>query len=140
MSKVTPEKAARLWRNTHYLRLVWWIIAAFLAAIAVCQFVSWAYSRYRSSRRVPEKHASDAEEGGVSTGGPSRRFAWRNVPSAIVNTYRVVAFRWTLSIGESYTLNLAEVVVTCAYIVVLFLCEFLNSTPLSLPSLASSLM
>ena len=56
-----------------------------------------------------------------------RGFALRNVPTAVINAYRVVAFRWTLEIGQSYTLNLAEVFVTVAYIVALFSWEFLGS-------------
>ena len=124
---VTPEKAARLWRDSHYLNQLWWAIAAFIALVAVCQFVSWVVSRLRARRAPPmtEKGAAQAEAGGSRA--VTRRFSWRNIPSAIVNAYRVIAFRWTLNIGDEYTLNMAEVVITCLYIVALFTWEFYNS-------------
>ncbi|KAG2095871.1 ferric reductase NAD binding domain-containing protein [Suillus discolor] len=56
------------------------------------------------------------------------QFSLRRIPLAIVNVYRVVAFRWTLEIGKSYTLNMAEVFVTVAYIALLLIYAFVNTT------------
>ena len=122
---VSPDKATRLWRNLHYPQEIWWAIACFIAVIAVFQFASWALAKYRSRRGVKSTSAAEAEAGGAPAA--VRRFAWRNVPSAVINAWRVAAFRCTLNIGQSYTLNLAEVFVTCAYIIALFTWEFINS-------------
>ncbi|KAL1938751.1 hypothetical protein VTO73DRAFT_11354 [Trametes versicolor] len=122
---VDPNRAIRGAHNKEYPREVWWFVASFIALVSVCQLVSWAISKLSSGCPVG-KQAGDAETAGQSN--PPHRFSWRRVPLAAVNLYRVVAFRWTLEIGQSYTLNLAEVFVTIAYIVALFVWEFVNTT------------
>ena len=122
---LSPSRAARIWRNVHYPQELWWAIACFIAVIAFFQFASWVAVKRRARRATAPAASTDAETGGASA--TARRFSWRNLPSAIVNGYRVVAFRWTLNIGDSYTLNMAEVFVTCAYIIALFTWEFINS-------------
>ncbi|KAI1792303.1 ferric reductase NAD binding domain-containing protein [Ganoderma leucocontextum] len=116
-------------RDKAYPQQLWWLIASFIALIAVFQFGSWALAK--CSRRTPSRgqKTADAEAGGDST-STGRAFSLRNVPTAIINAYRVVAFRWTLEIGQSYTLNFAEVFVTVAYIVALYTWEFANTTNL----------
>ncbi|OJT05986.1 Ferric/cupric reductase transmembrane component 2 [Trametes pubescens] len=120
-----PNRAIRGAHNKQYPREVWWFVASFIALVSICQLVSWGISKLSSGRPV-RKQAGDAETAGRSNS--PRRFSWRRVPLAAVNLYRVVAFRWTLEIGQSYTLNLAEVFVTAAYIIALFVWEFVNTT------------
>ncbi|KAG1856390.1 ferric reductase like transmembrane component-domain-containing protein [Suillus subalutaceus] len=62
------------------------------------------------------------------TNGVHHKFSLHRIPLAIINFYRVVAFRWTLEIGQSYTLNMAEVFVTVAYIALLLIYAFINTT------------
>ena len=57
----------------------------------------------------------------------SRISAFGKVPQIVMNVYRVIAFRSTLDIGELYTLSVAEVLVTCAYIAALFVWSFIDS-------------
>ena len=104
------------WRMEHYPEQVWYALAIFIALVAVFQFGSWVAikSRIRRSRKAKPPSDASSETGGVAA--PVRKFSWRNVPSAAVNAYRVFAFRYTLNIGESYSLNMAEVFVTCIYI------------------------
>ena len=123
---LSPDRALRIARATAYKHQMWWLIARFIALIAVFQSLSWAFTRLSSRSSSQPKKPADAEVGHAPPSSP-RRFSWRNAPSAIVNLYRVVAFRWTLEVGQSYTLNLAEVFVTCGYIVALFTWEFVNS-------------
>ncbi|KZT06675.1 iron reductase [Laetiporus sulphureus 93-53] len=106
-----------------YPKQVWYLVACFLFTISLCQFGSWVVSRLSSKKRSSSN--TDAEAGASI---PPKRFSIRNLPAAIVNTYRVMAFRWTLELGSSYTLNLAEVFVTCGYIIALFVWEFVNTT------------
>lgn len=56
----------------------------------------------------------------------NRSLSLRRLPLALVNAYRIAAFRCTVSIG-SYTLNFAEVFLTVTYIVIIFTWSFVNS-------------
>ncbi|KAH9915446.1 ferric reductase NAD binding domain-containing protein [Epithele typhae] len=128
-----PRKApvSAALRPTRYPLQIWWAIACFIAIIALFQFASWVAVKLRSrgAARTKGTPSVDAAEAGGAA-GPTRGFALRNVPSAIVNAYRVVAFRWTITVklGSVYTLNLAEVFVTCVYIIALFTSEFIYTT------------
>ncbi|KZT71188.1 iron reductase [Daedalea quercina L-15889] len=111
-------------RAKEYPKEVWYFVACFIFLVSLFQLGSWVANKL-SKRRSLKK---DAEAGT----DPSRgRFSVRHIPTAIVNAYRVVAFRWTLEIGSSYTLNMAEVFVSCAYIIALFVWEFVNTTSIS---------
>ena len=126
-SVLTPAKAAMKWRILHYPQQIWWAIACFIALVAFFQFASWVALKsrlLRSSKAMPPSDAN-TETAGISR--PLRKFSWRNVPSAVINAYRVVAFRYTLNIGQSYTLNMAEVFITCIYIAALVTWEIIYS-------------
>ena len=142
-AKASPQGGANtdrmiyLARDEAYPHQLWWLVAAFIGTIALFRFASWALAK--CSRRAPlsrgqKTTAADAAAAETGAGGASspagRGFALRNVPTAVINAYRVVAFRWTLEIGQSYTLNFAEVFVTVAYIVALYTWEFTNSESL----------
>ncbi|PIL27014.1 transporter [Ganoderma sinense ZZ0214-1] len=129
---MSPDRAIYFARDEAYPEQLWWLVAAFIGLVAVCQLASWALAKWSLARRLSRKKTTtgDAVENGGSPGAAGRGFALRNVPTALVNAYRVVAFRWTLEIGQSYTLNVAEVFVTVAYIVALFCWEFLGTTNL----------
>jgi hypothetical protein len=43
-----------------------------------------------------------------------------------MHTFRALIFRWTLTLGDSYTLNVVEVFMTAAYIVILFSWALVN--------------
>ncbi|KAG2346386.1 hypothetical protein BDR05DRAFT_959248 [Suillus weaverae] len=109
--------------NITYPEQVWYTIAAFLFVVGCFQWGSVIHSKFARRRH----HESDEET--VTTNDiQHKRFSLRRIPLAIVNFYRVVAFRWTLEIGQSYTLNMAEVFVTVAYIVLLLIYAFVNTT------------
>ncbi|KAG2057927.1 hypothetical protein BDR06DRAFT_987850 [Suillus hirtellus] len=100
--------------NTKYPEQVWYTLAAFLFVIGCFQ---WGLRGH---------HGFDEET--TTTNGVHQKFSLRRIPLAVINFYRVVAFRWTLEIGQSYTLNMAEVFVTVAYIVLLLIYAFINTT------------
>ncbi|KAH9838053.1 iron reductase [Rhodofomes roseus] len=122
LKAVSPDKALRLARAKGYPREVWYFVACFIFLVAIFQFGSWAVNKL-SKRRA----RTDTEAGTDTSNG---RFTVRNIPRALVNAYRVILFRWTLEIGSSYTLNMAEVFVSCAYFIALFIWEFINTTDL----------
>lgn len=124
-TKAATDKTLRVFRAKRYPEEMWWFVACFIATVALFQFGSWV--ALKLGRKFGSKSNGDAESGAQPA---PRRFSIRHIPRAIINTYRIIAFRWTLHIGSWYTLNLAEVFVTCAYIIGLFIWEFINTTDL----------
>lgn len=107
--------------DNSYPQQVWYTLAAFLFVVGCFQWGSFLHSKF--ARRG---HRESDEETAV-TNGVHQKFSLRRIPLAVINFYRVVAFRWTLEIGQSYTLNMAEVFVTVAYIALLLIYAFINS-------------
>ncbi|KAG2346395.1 hypothetical protein BDR05DRAFT_878235 [Suillus weaverae] len=108
--------------NSKYPEQVWYTLAAFLFVVGCFQWGLFLHSKF--ARRG--HHGSDEET--AITHGVHQKFSLRQIPLAVINFYRVVAFRWTIEIGRSYTLNMAEFVVTVAYIVLLLIYAFINTT------------
>ncbi|KAG2034819.1 ferric reductase NAD binding domain-containing protein [Suillus americanus] len=108
--------------NDTYPEQVWYTIAAFLFVVGCFQWGSFVHSKFARRRHY------DSDEETATLNGIQHKFSLRRIPLAIINFYRVVAFRWTLEIGQSYTLNMAEVFVTVAYIALLLIYAFINTT------------
>ncbi|EMD32363.1 hypothetical protein CERSUDRAFT_118730 [Gelatoporia subvermispora B] len=129
-SAAALDKALRSQRSEVYPHQVWYLVGSFIALVALFHWVSWVATQLSKKSRLPRgratAHAQDVEAGAQPT--KPTQFSVRRLPLALVNLYRVVAFRCTLQIGSSYTLNLAEVFLTCAYIVALFTWNFINTT------------
>ncbi|CDO76208.1 hypothetical protein BN946_scf184819.g8 [Trametes cinnabarina] len=125
---VDPNAAIRAGYAKQYPRQLWWFLATFIALVSILNVLSWAIAKYSSGRSRTQTQSRGTEAGRSPS---ERRFSWRHLPSAVVNAYRVVAFRYTLRFGQSYALNFAEVFVTCAYITAIFTWEFVNTTTLS---------
>ena len=49
------------------------------------------------------------------------------LPAAVADSFRTIAYRWTIPVGSSHELNLVEVGLTLAYMAVLFTWTFVNS-------------
>ncbi|KAG1726686.1 ferric reductase NAD binding domain-containing protein [Suillus lakei] len=119
------DKSLRSARNQLYPMQAWYCIGLFIFIIAIFQWISFLHSKLAGRRQTSD--ASDPEHASVHR---RRGFSWRRVPLGLVNAYRVISFRWTLEFGKSYTLNMAEVFVTMAYIVFLFVWTFVDTTDL----------
>ncbi|KAF9219039.1 hypothetical protein BS17DRAFT_469519 [Gyrodon lividus] len=118
------DSTIRMTRNKLYPMQAWYCIALFLFIIGVFQWSSFLHSKFARRRAI---RSGDAE---LASGPRPRRFSFGRIPVALTNAYRVIAFRWTLEIGNSYTLNMAEVFVTIAYIIFLYVWAFINTTNL----------
>ncbi|OBZ78050.1 Ferric/cupric reductase transmembrane component 1 [Grifola frondosa] len=125
-TKSNPDKILRVARSKRYPDEIWWCIACIIFTVALFNRGSWVISHLVA--RYGSTAVSDAEGGRASA---PRHFSLRRLPLAIVNAYRVIAFRWTLNIGSSFTLNVAEVAVTCGYIITLFTWDLINTTDVS---------
>jgi len=111
--------------NEEYPKQVWWLVAAFLFLVGVTHYGSVARRKLFPGKNEPANVEAD---------GRAVRHAasLRRIPLTIANAYRVVAFRTTFVIGP-FSLNLAEVALTVAYIVALFVWSFINSTYRGVP-------
>lgn len=109
---VDPDKAIRIPRFFSYPKQVLYLVSSFIALVSLCHFISLAY-RYAIRNRTYS-----------ATRRPS---ALRRFPTAVIDSLRAIAFRWTVPIGASYTLNLAEVGMTLGYTGVLLSWTFVNS-------------
>ncbi|KAJ3896621.1 ferric reductase NAD binding domain-containing protein [Lentinula edodes] len=107
---LNPDKAIRIQRANEYPHEVWFFLACLIALIALSRLLSFA----------PEKSSSHSKA----------VVNFRNLPLALVNLFRVVAFRFTLDFG-SYSLNLTEVMLTLMYMAALFTWTFINTTNVS---------
>jgi len=107
------DKAIAGARNSSYPKQVAYFMASFIAVISLCHIFSMLY-QFITRQRVY---------------GWNRRTApsLRRVPTAAVDFLRTLALRWTIPVGSSHELNLAEVGLTLGYMAVLFSWTFVNS-------------
>lgn len=118
MFVVTPDKALANHYNEEYPKQLWWFVLSFLLLVGVTNHGTTALRKL--SRK---KEPADVEAVGRAT---QHTVSIRRLLLTIANTYRVLAFRTTLTIGP-FSLNFAEVALTVAYIITLFVCSFVNS-------------
>ncbi|KAI0356289.1 hypothetical protein OH77DRAFT_1401246 [Trametes cingulata] len=117
-------------RNKAYPQRLWLSIACFVGMVALRQLLSLVRSRFIAQpRSQPASEKCDAEGRGAVR--PTRQFSWSRLPAALVNHFRVLAFRNTVEVGEKYSFTYAEVFVTIAYIISLFTWTFINTTTVS---------
>lgn len=125
-SPPNPDKAIRYQRTEDYPHEVWFFLACLLGLVIIFRFLAFVCSKV-FRRRLPL--SQDPEK--VSNSQPtSRVFSFQNLPLALVNVVRIVAFRLTLDFG-SFSINLTEVVLTLMYIAALFTWTFINTTDVS---------
>ncbi|KAJ8516400.1 hypothetical protein ONZ45_g6280 [Pleurotus djamor] len=113
--KVDPDRILRIQQAHDFPRRLLWIMAAFTALVSVLHIVS-LLSVFVFPRKA---HKSD---------GTRKRPSLQRLPAAIVDTFRVMAFRWTVQLGGSYSINLAEAFLTAGYVVLIFVWSLVHST------------
>lgn len=114
------DKTLRIARTAEYPKEVWYSLASIIVFIGCCQLVSIIVAKLAKRAPLSSRHPTNPE-------GPAPRgILLRRIPSAAVNTFRVVAFRSTINFG-SYSVNIAETFLTCLYIIALFTWAFVNS-------------
>jgi hypothetical protein len=97
-----------------YPTRAWACVGGFIAFVSVCHVISLFGL---IGRQAPPHDAASRNRNAIQLG---------RLPAAAMHTFRVIAFRWTVSLGGSYTLNLAEVFMTAGYIAILFAWSFAN--------------
>ncbi|OAX38133.1 hypothetical protein K503DRAFT_692081 [Rhizopogon vinicolor AM-OR11-026] len=90
---------------------VWYVLASFHFVVGCFQWGSSIHSKFARRRRLEPD-----EETASNHIHHKHEYPLCRVPLAFVDFYRVAAFRWTLEIGQIYTINMAEVFITLAHI------------------------
>ena len=103
-----------------YPEEAWFCLSVFLAIIGLFQWGLVLHSKVARQRR-PQKDADEESTRSTRSAG----WSLARLPLAVVNIFRVVAFRWTLEFG-SYDLKVAEVFLTLAYIAFLLTWTFVG--------------
>ena len=93
-------------RAISYPKYVLYLIASFIALVSLSHFLSLGY-RYATRKRAYRAQLRTS----IS--------AFR-LPTALVDSLRAIVFRWTVPLGSSFTLSLAELGLALGYIGVLF--------------------
>lgn len=118
-ANANADKALRRQRTNEYPIEIWYFLACFISLVAVVQLASRIYSRvFRKQAALP----SDSDS--------QRSLRLTRIPIGILNAYRIAWFRTSFHIdmlGSPYTLNLAEVFVTLAYIAAIYTWALINS-------------
>ncbi|KAJ7266988.1 ferric reductase NAD binding domain-containing protein [Mycena haematopus] len=121
---VNPDRAPSHARTYAYPQYVWYLLASFIALVSLYHFtfafISWVRSKPRA----------------ISTSSTRGHGSFLRIPVTILNVVRNAAFRTTVYFGGSYTLNLTELFMGCAYIALLFTWAFVNTTNLEGVSLS----
>lgn len=113
-----------------------YLVVSFIFLATVINVTSTTYTRFLIRRRrslggVSDGHGSvagsvkEAEAGGrspVRTG----RASIRRLPHAVLNFFRIVAFRVTIPVGFGVCFTTAEVVIPAGYFTALMTFEFIN--------------
>jgi hypothetical protein len=97
-----------------YPTRAWACVGGFIAFVSLCHLFSLLSLLWR---HVPPDSAASRNRDVIHI---------RRLPTALVHTFRVIAFRWTISLGDSFTLNLAELFMTAGYIAILFSWALVN--------------
>lgn len=103
-----------------YPKHILYFIASFIALVSLCHFLSMFYSFITRKRVYHWKKRTT--------------MSFTRLPAAVADSFRILAFRWTIPIGSSQELNLVEVGLSLSYIAILFTWTFVNSMLYLFPS------
>ena len=96
-----------------YPKQVLYFLASFIALISLCHFFSIFY-RFIIRKRIHEWNKRTT-------------VSLTRLPAAVADSFRALAFRWTVPVGSSHELNFVEVGLTLAYMAILYTWAFVNS-------------
>ncbi|KAH8827296.1 ferric reductase NAD binding domain-containing protein [Flagelloscypha sp. PMI_526] len=128
--KPSPDALRAAFFTQEYPRYLWYAIAGYVAAVSFCHWTSWLVNKVSANKQVP---TADPE-----TGAPPKRKGLIRLPDALVNVFRVIAFRLTIPMGPNHTINVADIFTASAYVVLVFALTFINTTTLSGHKLSST--
>ena len=96
-----------------YPKQVVYFIVSFIALISICHFLSMLY-HFIIRRRIHKWKRRTT-------------VSLTRLPAAVADSFRALAFRWTVPVGSSHELNFVEIGLTLGYMAVLYTWAFVNS-------------
>ncbi|KIJ53374.1 hypothetical protein M422DRAFT_202279 [Sphaerobolus stellatus SS14] len=125
---VDPNKALRIARSAAYPKEIWYLVVCviFLASICHLSSVLWSIRTVRKNRPTSKQIDNPSSET-LPGGRTTAKSSIRRLPLAIVNAFRIVAFRWTIPLGGTLRVNFVEIFTTVGYLVAILVWEFINT-------------
>jgi hypothetical protein len=96
-----------------YPKHIIYFIVSFIALISLCHFFSMFY-HFIIRKRIHEWKSRTT-------------VSFTRLPAAVADSFRTLAFRWTVPFGSSHELNFVEVGLTLAYMAILYTWALVNS-------------
>ncbi|KAG6857057.1 hypothetical protein H0H87_010022 [Tephrocybe sp. NHM501043] len=112
-----PDRALRIAQAVNYPNRAWFCVAAFIGLITLYN-IAYRISQFIAARRTRQLKATPARG----------TIVWTRLPLATVNAFRAIVFRSTFRLGPFYSINVAELFLTSAYITLVFVWSLVNTT------------
>ncbi len=120
-----PDRTLRVKHAENYPLQVWYFLASFIFLLSVINHGGRLMGYYFA--RVQRRQLRQASKGFSAQDRPTRGSVnLLRLPQALTETGRALCFRWTITIGRSYTLNLADVFLSAAYFVICVTWSLIN--------------
>ncbi|KAF9528716.1 ferric reductase NAD binding domain-containing protein [Crepidotus variabilis] len=116
VAKPNPDKVLRVARTLVYPQHLIWLIVGCIALLSIVNFASLAWRHFSRGRRY-----SSSTRHAISV---------TRIHLAAADTLQALAFRWTLPIGNSFSINFFEFAVCVAYVAALLSWSFADTTSL----------
>jgi ferric-chelate reductase len=121
-SAAALDKARRIAHAHQYPKDAWIVVGSIIAFVAVCHWLGllWTYTAARRHITASTTQPPNSRRPGYNA------IKWSRLPIALTNVFRVVAFRWTIPIGNDHTLSATEIFLVCAYVATVYTWAFVN--------------
>ena len=103
----------------------WFSVAGFLAVVGIFQWGSVLHSKLAKQRRPPRDSDEESTHSSITRAHIGGGWSLTRLPLAVVNVFRVIAFRWALEVG-TYDLKVADILLTLGYVAFLLAWTFLD--------------
>jgi len=117
----------RLGLSTEYPKQMWYLVVSFLFLVSLGHFLSilWAFQRIQTKCASVNDGSSTVNE--TPQNGRSTGLSLRRLPLAGVNSFRIVAYRWTIPLGGHMRTNFVEIFVVVGFLVAILTWDFIHS-------------
>ncbi|KAI0266559.1 ferric reductase NAD binding domain-containing protein [Gloeopeniophorella convolvens] len=120
---VSTDKTIRKHRAALYPKQTWYFVGSIIGLAILLNVFSLLGAAWRRRRA-----SKDAEGQGQP---PTRAISIRHVVPAVVNAWRIIAYRSVITLPFGLTINLVELFLTAAYTAALFTWSLINTTTMT---------
>ncbi|KAF8076261.1 FAD-binding domain-containing protein [Lyophyllum atratum] len=113
------DRAYRNERQAEYVKQIWYLIACTIACLSCIRALRFLCSRLTThGADTVVKEKTDPEAAAISD---KKTMSISRLPLAVVTTFRIVAFRWTIVIGSYDLASVSEVTFILGYMAAVFI-------------------